>query len=88
MEAHTMGATLPSWAAYLLGVVLLEALFLAATGQRISEVPQLTLVAPTLVFAVSLHPLRLRLSDYIEGRLRERGALRRAREEGRRPPRL
>ena len=88
MEAHTTKvATLPSWAAYLLGVVLLEALFLTATGQRMSEVPQLTLVASTLVFAVSLHPLRLRLSDYIEGRMRERGTLRRA-IEGRRPPRL
>jgi hypothetical protein len=41
-----------------------------------SEVPQLTLVASTLVFAASLHPLRLRLIDRVEGRLREREALR------------
>jgi hypothetical protein len=51
-----------------------------------SEVPQLTLVASTLVFAASLHPLRLRLIDRVEGRLREREALR-AVGEGRRPPR-
>ena len=87
MEAYPKGATLPSWALYLVGVVLLEALFLGAIGQRLPEVPQLTLVASTLVIAVSLHPLRLRLRDYIEGRLRERGALREARAE-RRPPRL
>ena len=87
MEAHTTKrATLPAWAAYLLGVVFLEALFLSATGQHISEVPQMTLVASTLVFAVALNPLRLRLSDQIEGRLRKREALRAARE-GRRPPR-
>jgi hypothetical protein len=76
MEAYPKGATLPSWVLYLVGVVLLEALFLGATGQRLPEVPQLTLVASTLVIAVSLHPLRLRLRDYIEGRLREGGPAR------------
>jgi hypothetical protein len=86
MEVHTKGATLTGWAVYLLAVVLLEALFLAATGQHMDEVPQLTLVASTLVIAASLHPLRLRLRDFIEGRLRERDALR-APGEGRRPPR-
>jgi hypothetical protein len=86
MEIHTKGATLSGWAAYLLGVVLLEALFLAATGQHMSEVPQLTLVASTLIFAALLHPLRLRLIGYVEGRLREREALRAA-GEGRRSPR-
>ena len=84
MEAHTKGAKVASWGVYLASVVVLEALFLAITGQQLNEVPQLTLVASTLVIAVLLHPLRRRLHDYIEGRLRERRALREARGAQRR----
>ena len=84
MEAHTKGATLASWVVYLASVGVLEALFLTITGQQLNEVPQLTLVASTLVIFVLLHPLRRRLRDYIEGRLRERRALREARGAQRR----
>ena len=84
MEAHTKGATLASWVVYLVSVVVLEALFLAVTGQQLNEVPQLTLVASTLVIAMLLHPLRRRLRAYIDGRLRERRALREARGAQRR----
>ena len=84
MEAHMKGAAVLSWVVYVASVVVLEALFLAITGQRPNEVPQLTLVASTLVIAVLLHPLRRRLRDYIEGRLTERRALRDARGTQRR----
>ena len=84
MEAHMKGATVLSWVVYVASVVVLEALFLAITGQQLSEVPQLTLVASTLVIAVLLHPLRRGLRDYIEGRLTERRALRDARGAQRR----
>ena len=84
MEAHMKGATVLSWGVYVASVVVLEALFLAITGQRLNEVPQLTLVASTLVIAVLLHPLRRGLRDYIEGRLTERRALRDARGTQRR----
>jgi len=67
MEAHTKVATVAGWALYLVSVVVLESLFLALTGQ----VSQLTLVASTLVIAVLLAPLRQRLRDYIDRRLRE-----------------
>ena len=80
MEAHMKGATVASWVVYLASVVVLEALFLAITGQQLNEVPQLTLVASTLVIAVFLHPFRRGLRDYIDRRLRERRALRVARE--------
>jgi len=73
MEAHTKGATVPSWVVYLVSVVVLEALFLAVTGQQLSEIPQMTLVASTLVIAVLLHTLRRRLRDHIDRRLREGG---------------
>ena len=86
MEAHTKGATVVSWVVYVASVVVLEALFLAITGQRLNEVPQLTLVASTLVIAVLLDPLRRQLSDYIDRRLRERHALRTAREAQGTPP--
>jgi len=79
MEAHTKVATIAGWALYLLSVVVIEGFFLALTGQ-VSEVPQLTLVASTLVIAVLLHPLRRGVRDSIERRLRERRALRLARE--------
>ena len=79
MEVHTKVATVASWMVYLASVVVLEALFLAITGQQLNEVPQLTLVASTLVIAVLLHPLRRRLRDYIDRHLRERRALRVAR---------
>jgi hypothetical protein len=82
MEVHMMMAKVATgtgWVLYLVSVVVLEGLFLALTGQA-SEVSQLTLVASTLVIAVLLHPLRRRLRDYIDRRLRERGALRAARE--------
>jgi hypothetical protein len=79
MEAHTKVATVAGWALYLVSVVALEGLFLPLTGQ-VSEVSQLTLVASTLVIAVLLHPLRLQVRDYIDRRLRERRALRAARE--------
>ena len=79
MEAHTKIATLAGWVLYLLSVVALESLFLALSGQ-ISEVSQLVLVISTLVIAALVHPLRLRLRDYIERRLREARALRAARE--------
>ena len=87
MEAHTKGATVASWVVYLVSVVLLEALLLAVSGQQLSEVPQLTLVASTLVIALLLHPLRRRLRDYIERHLRERKALRDAREDQGQPRR-
>ncbi len=79
MEAHAKIAAIAGWALYLGSVVVLEGFFLALTDQ-VSEVPQLTLVASTLVIAVLLHPLRQRLRDYIDRRLRERQALRIARE--------
>jgi hypothetical protein len=84
MEAHIKGATVVSWVVYVASVVVLEALFLAITGRQLNEVPQLTLVASTLVIVVLLHPLRRRLRDYLEGSLRERRALREAREAQRR----
>ncbi len=84
MEDHTKGATVVSWVVYVASVVVLEALFLAITGQRLNEVPQLTLVASTLVIFVLLHPLRRLLRDYMGGRLRERRALREARGAQRR----
>ena len=84
MEAHAKIAAIAGWALYLGSVVILEGFFLALTDQ-VSEVPQLTLVASTLVIAVLLHPLRQRLRDFIDRRLRERQALRIAREAG--PPR-
>ena len=84
MEAHTKIATLVGWVVYLLSVVALESLFLALSGQ-VSEVSQLVLVVSTLVIAALVHPLRLRLRDYIERRLREARALRAARE-AQRPP--
>ncbi len=82
MEVHTKTAKVATgagWVLYLLSVVVLEGLFLALSAQA-SEVSQLTLVASTLVIAVLLEPLRRRLRDYIERRLRERRALRAARE--------
>ena len=79
MEAHTKIATLAGWVVYLLSVVALVGLFLALSGQA-SEVSQLVLVTSTLVIAALVHPLRLRLRDYIERRLREARALRAARE--------
>jgi hypothetical protein len=85
MEAHTKVATVAGWALYLVSVVVLEGLFLTLTGQA-SQVSQLTLVASTLVIAVLLDPLRRRLSDYIDRRLRERRALRTAREAQGTPP--
>ncbi len=78
MESHTKIATTAGWSLYVLSVVVLEGLFLALTDQT-AGVPQLTLVASTLVIAVLLHPLRRRLRDYIERLLRERRALRVAR---------
>jgi hypothetical protein len=82
MEAQTNVATVAGWALYLVSVVVLESLFLALTGQ----VSQLTLVASTLVIAVLLAPLRQRLRDYIDRRLRERRALHTAREARGTPP--
>ena len=82
MEAQTNVATVAGWALYLVSVMVLESLFLALTGQ----VSQLTLVASTLVIAVLLAPLRQRLRDYIDRRLRERRALRTAREAQGTPP--
>ena len=82
MEAQTNVATVAGWALYLVSVVVLESLFLALTGQ----VSQLTLVASTLVIAVLLDPLRRRLRDYIDRRLRERRALHTAREARGTPP--
>ena len=79
MEAHTKIAELAGWVVYLLSVVALEGLFLALSGQ-VSEVSQLVLVVSTLVIAALVHPLRVRLRDYIERRLREARALRAARE--------
>ena len=79
MEAHTKIATLSGWVVYLLSVVVLEGLFLALSGQ-VSEISQLALVTSTLVIAALVHPLRLRLRDYIERRSREARALRAARE--------
>ena len=76
MEVHTKVAMVAGWAFYLVSVVVLEGLFLALSGQ----VAQLTLVASTLVIAVLLHPFRRRLIGYIDGHLRERRALRAARE--------
>ncbi len=75
MKAHTKIATIAGWALYVVSVVVFEGFFLALTGQA-SEVPQLTLVASTLVVAVLLHPLRRRLRDYIDRHLREKRALR------------
>jgi hypothetical protein len=72
-------ATLAGWVLYLVSVVVLEGLFLALSGQA-SQVSQLVLVTSTLVIAALVHPLRLRLRDYIERRLREARALRAARE--------
>ena len=80
MEAHTKIATLVGWVLYLPSVVALESLFLALSGQVVSEVSQLVLVISTLVIAALVHPLRLGLRDYIERRLREARALRAARE--------
>jgi hypothetical protein len=85
MEAHTRVATAAGWALYLVGVVVLEGLFLNLTGQ--ASVSQLTLVASTLLIAALLVPLRWRLRDYIDGRLKERRALRDAREARGTPPR-
>jgi hypothetical protein len=85
MEAHTRVATAAGWALYLVGVVVLEGLFLNLTGQ--ASVSQLTLVASTLLIAALLGPLRRRLRDYIDGRLKERRALRDAREARGTPPR-
>ena len=82
MEAYTNVATVAGWALYLVSVVVLESLCLALTGQ----VSQLTLVASTLVIAVLLAPLRRRLRDYIDRRLRERRALRTVREAQGTPP--
>jgi hypothetical protein len=82
MEAHTKVAMVAGWALYLISVVVLEGLFLALTGQ----VSQLTLVASTLVIAVLLAPLRRGLGDYIDRLLRERRALRIAREARGTPP--
>ena len=82
MEAQTNVATVAGWALYLVSVMVLESLFLALTGQ----VSQLTLVASTLVIAVLLAPLRQRLRDYIDRRLRERRALHTAREARGTPP--
>ncbi len=79
MEAHTKIAVVTGWVLYLPGVVALEGLFLTLSGQ-VSEVSQLALVTSTLVFAALLRPLRLRLRDYIERRLREARALSAARE--------
>ena len=85
MEAHTRVATAAGWALYLVDVVVLEGLFLNLTGQ--ASVSQLTLVASTLLIAALLGPLRRRLRDYIDGRLKERRALRDAREARGTPPR-
>jgi len=85
MEAHTRVASAAGWALYLVGVVVLEGLFLNLTGQ--ASVSQLTLVASTLLIAALLGPLRRRLRDYIDGRLKERRALRDAREARGTPPR-
>lgn len=79
MEAHTKIAALAGWVVYLVSVVVLEGLYLALSGQ-ISEVSQLALVTSTLVIAALVHPLRLRLRDYVEQRSREARALRAARE--------
>jgi len=66
MEAYPKGATVPSWALYLVGVVLLEALFLGAIGQGLPEAPQLTLVASTLVIAALFSPLRRRIQGFVD----------------------
>ena len=79
MGSHMKIATLAGWVLYLVSVVVLEGLFLALSGQA-SQVSQLVLVTSTLVIAALVHPLRLRLRDYIERRLREARALRAARE--------
>lgn len=88
MEAHTKivkAAPVAAWAVYLVGVAMFEVLFLALTGQA-SQAPQLVLVTSTLVIAALLYPLRLRLRDYIERRLREARALIAAREEAQKQP--
>ena len=80
MEAHTTKiAEVAGWVLYLISVVMLEGLFLILSGQ-VSEVSQLVLVTSTLVMAVLVHPLRLRLQEYIERHSREARALRAARE--------
>jgi hypothetical protein len=76
MEARTKKmATAAGWALYVLGVVVLEGLFLALSG---GEIAQLTLVASTLLCAALLRPLGGGLSAYVDRRLKERQALRAA----------
>ena len=88
MEAHTKVATVAGWVLYIVGVVVLEGLFLvlfrALTGQQLNELPQLFLVGSTLACALLMLPLRRQVQAYIDRRLRERRALRAARGAQRR----
>jgi hypothetical protein len=81
MDTHTKVATVGNWALYVVSVLVIEglfrALFHALTGHPLYS--QVSLVASTLVIVVVLLPLRRRLRDYFDRRLREAGPARRQR---------
>ncbi len=75
MESHDRIAVVVAWVVCIFAVVLLQSALRSLTGQE----SQLAVVATTLLFVVLLYPVRLKLRDLIDRRLREARARRSAR---------